>query len=49
MSYVYKIQKAEISLQDTAVDLDAVTELRDESIFAISRDPDRSYEKDLYA
>ena len=32
-----------------AVDLDAVTELADGSIFTILRDPDRSYEKDLYA
>ncbi len=46
---VYKIQKAEIELQDLFVDADSITELTDDSIFTLSRMPDRSYEKDYDA
>lgn len=35
-----------MELQDLYVDFDSFTELTDDSIFTLSRMPDRSYEKD---
>ena len=36
-------------MQDLAIDLDDLTERYDDTVFVISQEPSRSYEKDLYA
>lgn len=48
-SYVYKLQKADIDLSDMVLDLDSLTEIEDDHLFTLNREPDRSYEKDYHA
>ncbi len=48
-SYVYKLQLSSVELQDSVLDLDSLTEIEDDNLFALTKMPDRSYEKDYNA